>query len=80
VDKAVFRRRVSHLQSIKRDNTQLLHEPKVMIEERSAWDLSSQAEGETRLPRQTHTQPKNGQERKRMMVIRTLTCPLGGGR
>jgi IS605 OrfB family transposase len=59
---------------------QLLHEPKAMIEERSAWDLSSQAEGEARLPRQTHTQPKNGQERKRMMVTRTLTCPLGGGR
>jgi IS605 OrfB family transposase len=45
----------------------------------SAWDLSSQAEGEARLPPQTHTQPRNGQEVKRMMVIRTLTCPLAVG-
>jgi putative transposase len=58
---------------------QLLDESKAMTGERSAWDLSSQAEGETRLPPQTHTQPKNGQEVKRMMVTRTLTCPLAVG-
>jgi hypothetical protein len=42
--------------------------------------LSFAWEGETRLPPQTHTQPRNGWEMKRMMVTRTLTCPLGGER
>jgi IS605 OrfB family transposase len=58
---------------------QLLHEPQAVIGECSAWDMSSQAEGETCLPKQTHTQPRNGQEMKRMMVTRTLTCPLAVG-
>jgi IS605 OrfB family transposase len=58
---------------------QLLDERKQMIGERSARDMCSLAEGEARLPLQTHMQPGNGQEMKRMMVIRTLTCPLAVG-
>jgi len=58
---------------------QLLDKPKAMTGERSARDMSSLAEGETCLPLQTHMQPGNGQEMKRMMVIRTLTCPLAVG-
>jgi IS605 OrfB family transposase len=54
---------------------------KRMTGERSARDMSSLAEGETRLPRQTHTQPGNGKQMNRMMVTRTVSLPLavGGG-
>jgi IS605 OrfB family transposase len=60
---------------------QLLHEPKAMIEKRSVRDMSSLAEGETCLPRQTHAQPGNGKQMNRMMVTRTVSLPLavGGG-
>jgi IS605 OrfB family transposase len=60
---------------------QLLNEREQMIGERSQADMRSVWEGEACLPRQTHTQPRNGQDMKGMMVIRTLTCPLavGGG-
>jgi putative transposase len=53
--------------------------PKRMTGERSQADLSFAWEGETRLPPQTHTQPRNGWEMKRMMVTRTLTYPLAVG-
>jgi len=54
---------------------------KRMTGERSARDMSSLAEGETCLPRQTHTQPRNGKQMNRMMVTRTVSLPLavGGG-
>jgi hypothetical protein len=60
---------------------QLLNEPKAMTEERSARDMSSLAEGEARLPRQTHTQPGNGKQMNGMMVTRTVSLPMavGGG-
>jgi IS605 OrfB family transposase len=59
---------------------QLLNDAaKRMTGERSARDMRSLAEGETCLPRQTHIQPGNGSQMKRMMVIRTLRLPLGVG-
>jgi len=62
----------------KRFGRQLLDDER-MIGERSLGDLSSSGEGNTYLPTQTHTQPGNGQDVKRMMVTRTLTCPLAVG-
>jgi len=64
----------------KRFGRQLLHEPKAVIGGRSLGDLSSLSEGNTHLPSQTLTQPANGKQMNRMMVIRTVSLPLGGGR
>jgi putative transposase len=58
---------------------QLLDEPKAMTGGRSARDMSSLAEGETRLPRQTHTQPRNGKQMNRMMATRTVSLPMAVG-
>jgi putative transposase len=58
---------------------QLLYEPKAVIGKRSARDASSLAEGETRLPRQTHAQPGNGKQMNGMMVTRTVSLPLAVG-
>jgi len=57
----------------KRFSRQLLDEPKAVIGGRSPGDLSSSGEGNT------YTQPRNGQDVRRMMVTRTLTCPLAVG-
>jgi IS605 OrfB family transposase len=60
---------------------QLLNDAyKRMTEECSQADLSFAWEGETRLPPQTHTQPRNGKQMNGMMVTRTVSLPLGGGR
>ena len=64
----------------KKFSRQLLDELKAVTGERSLGDLSSSSEGNTYLPALTLTQPRNGRERKRMMVTRTLTLPIGGGR
>jgi len=53
---------------------------KRMTEECSQADLSFAWEGETRLPLQTNTQPRNGKQMNGMMVIRTVSLPLGGWR
>lgn len=59
---------------------QLLHEPKAVIGKRSQADVSSVWEGETCLPSQTHTQPRNGSgQMNRMMVTRTVRLPLAVG-
>jgi IS605 OrfB family transposase len=58
---------------------QLLNEREQMIGERSARDMRSLAEGETCLPSQTHTQPRNGKQMNRMMVTRTVSLPLAVG-
>ena len=52
---------------------------KRMTGERSARDMSSLAEGEACLPRQTHTQPRNGKQMNRMMVTRTVSLPMAVG-
>jgi IS605 OrfB family transposase len=58
---------------------QLLDERKQMIEERSPVDLSSTGEGETRLPCQTHVQPRNGMQMNRMKLRKTVSIPVGVG-
>jgi len=40
---------------------------------RSVW------EGEACLPRQTHTQPRNGKQMNRMMATRTVSLPMAVG-
>jgi IS605 OrfB family transposase len=80
VDKTILRRRISHLQSIERNYTQSLDEPKAMIGGCSPEDLSSSGEGETCLPMQTQIRPRNGRQMNRMMVIRTVSLPIGIGR
>jgi IS605 OrfB family transposase len=59
---------------------QFLDEPKAMIGGCSPEDLSSSGEGETCLPMQTQIRPGNGRQMNRMMVIRTVSLPIGIGR
>jgi IS605 OrfB family transposase len=59
---------------------QSLDEPKAMIGGCSPEDLSSSGEGETCLPMQTQIRPRNGRQMNRMMVIRTVSLPIGIGR
>jgi IS605 OrfB family transposase len=57
---------------------QLLDEG-TMIGERSPEGVSLSGEGDTCLPIQTHIQPGNGSQMKRMKVQQTLRLPLGVG-
>jgi putative transposase len=54
-------------------------DPKGMTGGCSGGGLSLPSEGETCLPSHTHVRPGSGQEMNRMMVTRTVTCPLGMG-